>query len=325
MNTGHEALGRAPVLTGPRSHIENAKSERPRAATRGARFERLLPGLALSPAFTLAILFFYGLSLWILALSMTPTRGRIVWEWAGFIQYARLFADEAWLASLVNLALFLPVAIGIPLILGAGIAILLDQRVRAEGFLRTLYLYPLALSWIVSGTLWLWMLRPDIGIESVLRRNGFPNASFDWVVNPDMSIYAIALVAIWHSTGFVMALFVAGLRGIDDSIIKAALIDGASLPRVYWSIILPALRPTVFSALLILLPAMIKTYDLVVVLTQGGPGHSSMLPAVFAYERFFARNLMGLGAAAGVIILLLCLAIAVPYILFELRRQRHDA
>jgi glucose/mannose transport system permease protein len=291
-----------------------------------ARLETLLPAIALSPAFALAILFFYGLSVWIGALSLTPSRGRIQWQWAGFDQYVRLFADEAWIASLVNLAVFLPVAIGLPLALGALLAILLDQRIRAEGVLRTLYLYPLALSWIVSGTLWLWMLRPDIGIESVLKRIGFANASFDWVVNPDYAIYAIALVAVWHSTGFVMAMFIAGLRGIDDSIVKAARIDGASLPRVYWSIILPALRPTVFSALLILLPAMIKTYDLVVVLTQGGPGHSSMLPAVFAYERFFARNLMGLGAAAGVVILALCVAIAVPYILVELKRQRsHEA
>lgn len=298
---------------------------RPKPSAR-ARLETILPAIVLSPAFVLAILFFYGLSLWIGALSLTPSRGRIQWQWAGLDQYARLFADEAWIASLVNLAVFLPVAIGLPLALGAFLAILLDQRIRAEGILRTLYLYPLALSWIVSGTLWLWMLRPDIGIESLLKRAGFANASFDWVVNPDYSIYAIALVAVWHSTGFVMALFVAGLRGIDDSIVKAARIDGASLPRVYWSIILPALRPTVFSALLILLPAMIKTYDLVVVLTQGGPGHSSMLPAVFAYERFFARNLMGLGAAAGVVILALCVAIAVPYILVELRRQRsHEA
>lgn len=292
---------------------------------RAARFERLLPAIALSPAFTLAMLFFYGLSLWIMALSLTPSRGRILWQWAGVEQYVRLFADEVWLTSLANLALFLPIAIGIPLVLGALIAILLDQQVRAEGVLRTLFLYPLALSWIVSGTLWLWMLRPDIGIESVLKHNGLPNASFDWVVNPSYAIFAIALVAIWHSTGFVMALFVAGLRGIDDSIIKAARIDGATLPRIYWSIILPALRPTVFSALLILLPAMIKTYDLVIVLTQGGPGNSSMLPAVFAYDRFFARSLMGLGSAAGVVILMLCIVIAVPYILLELRRQRHDA
>jgi glucose/mannose transport system permease protein len=288
---------------------------------KSSSFESWIPAIALSPAFLVAILFFYGLSLWIFALSLTTTRGRIIWEWAGFSQYLRLFSDEAWLTSLVNLGIFLPIAIGVPLVIGATLAILLDQKIRGEGLLRTFYLYPLALSWIVSGTLWLWILRPDIGIEAVLRRHGFANASFDWVVNPDFSIFAIALVAVWHSSGFVMALFVAGLRSIDDSIIKAARIDGASLPRIYWSIILPALRPTVFSALLVLLPAMIKTYDLVVVLTQGGPGNSSMLPAVYAYERFFSRNLMGLGSAAGVMILLLCLTIAVPYILLELKRQ----
>jgi glucose/mannose transport system permease protein len=159
---------------------------RPKPSAR-ARLETILPAIVLSPAFVLAILFFCGLSIWIGALSLTPSRGRIQWQWAGLDQYARLFADEAWIASLVNLAVFLPVAIGLPLALGAFLAILLDQRIRAEGILRTLYLYPLALSWIVSGTLWLWMLRPDIGIESLLKRAGFANASFDWVVNPDYS------------------------------------------------------------------------------------------------------------------------------------------
>jgi glucose/mannose transport system permease protein len=183
----------------------------------------------------------------------------------------------------------------------------------------------MALSWIVAGTLWRWMLAPDIGVEAFLKRHGFEGASFDWLVNPDYSIYTIVLVAVWHSTGFVMAMFIAGLRSIDDSIIKAARIDGASLPRVYWSIILPALRPTVFSALIILLPATIKTYDLVVVLTQGGPGQSSVLPAFFMFDRFFTREQMGLGAASGTIILMTCLSIALPYIVLELKKQRDEA
>jgi len=289
------------------------------------RLERWLPPLVLSPAFALAVLFFYGLSVWIGALSMTDSASYVSWNWVGLAQYQRLFEDEAWWVALGNMARFLPLALILPLVLGAALAILLDQQIRGEGTLRTLYLYPMALSWIVAGTLWRWMLAPDIGVEAFLKRHGFEGASFDWLVNPDYSIYTIVLVAVWHSTGFVMAMFIAGLRSIDDSIIKAARIDGASLPRVYWSIILPALRPTVFSALIILLPATIKTYDLVVVLTQGGPGQSSVLPAFFMFDRFFTREQMGLGAASGTIILMTCLSIALPYIVLELKKQRDEA
>jgi glucose/mannose transport system permease protein len=288
------------------------------------RLDRWLPQLVISPAFALSVLFFYGLAVWIGALSATDSTGTVRWNWVGLTQYVRLFSDETWWLSLGNLLKFLPLTIAFPLILGALLAILLDQKIRGEGVLRTLYLYPLALSWVVSGTLWRWMLAPDIGIEAFLKQQGFAGASFDWLVNPDRSIYTIALVAVWHQTGFVMAMFIAGLRGIDDSIVKAASIDGASLPRIYWSIILPALRPTIFSALIILLPAMIKTYDLVVVLTQAGPGQSSVLPAYFMFDRFFTREQMGLGAASGSIILMMCIAIAVPYIVIELRRQRHE-
>jgi glucose/mannose transport system permease protein len=311
-----------------RRGLDTALDTRDTAATPRrpiATLEQWLPKLVLAPAFIVAAFFFYGLAAWIVAVSVTPSTGVVRWEWVGLSQYARLFADAGWWTSVRNMAHFLPIAIALPLVLGCGLAILLDQKIRAEGVLRLLYLYPLALSWIVAGTIWRWILAPDIGIESLLKKHGFPNAHFDWIVNADWSIYAIALVAVWHSTGFVMAMFIAGLRGIDDSIIKAARIDGASMPRVYWSVVLPALRPTVFSALLILLPAMIKTYDLVVVLTQGGPGQSSTLPAFYMFDRFFLRELMGQGAAAGSIILMTCIAIAVPYIVLEFRRERRES
>ena len=182
------------------------------------RLDRWLPQLVVSPAFALSVLFFYGLSVWIGALSFTSSTANINWNWVGFSQYVRLFGDETWWVAVRNLLKFLPLTIGLPLVIGALLAILLDQKIRAEGALRTVFLYPLA---------------PDVGIQAFLRKHGFENASFDWIVNADFAIYAIALVAVWHSTGFVMAMFIAGLRGIDDSIIKAARIDGASMPRVY--------------------------------------------------------------------------------------------
>jgi glucose/mannose transport system permease protein len=288
------------------------------------RLERWLPQLAVSPALAVSLLFFYGLTAWVAMVSFTDSAGMIEWTWVGLDQYRRLFADDNWWRALWNLARYLPLVVGVPLVLGCLLAVLLDQKVRFENGIRTAVLYPLALSWIVAGTIWRWLLSPDTGIEKWLHGMGFENAVFDWIVQPKTSIFALAAVAIWHSTGFVMSMFIAGLRSIDDSVFKAAMIDGASLPRVYWRVVLPALRPTVFSAALILLPAALRTFDLVVVLTQGGPGQSSVLPAFYVFDRFFRRDQMGLGAASAVVLLFTCAIVAVPYILGELKKHRAE-
>ncbi len=289
-----------------------------------ARLDHWLPQLAISPALAVSLVFFYGLTAWVVALSFTDSEGAVSWAWVGWAQYQRLFDDDTWWKALRNLALYLPLVVGLPLVLGCLLAVLLDQKVRFESGIRTSILYPLALSWIVAGTVWRWLLSPETGIEKFLHGVGFEGAVFDWIVQPGQAIFALVIVAVWHSTGFVMSMFIAGLRSIDDSVIKAAMIDGASMPRIYWRVVLPALRPTVFSAALILLPAALRTFDLVVVLTQGGPGQSSVLPAFFVFDRFFRRDQMGLGAASAMVLLLTCAMVAVPYILGELKKQRHD-
>ncbi|CAE6835983.1 carbohydrate ABC transporter permease [Paraburkholderia nemoris] len=288
------------------------------------RLEHWFPALAVSPAFAVSLCFFYGLTLWVALLSLTGSDGMIQMSFVGIEQYRHLWSDINWWTAMRNLLLYLPVAVGIPMVLGCTLAILLDQRVRMEGAFRTIYLYPLSLSWIVSGTIWRWLLSPETGIEAWLHRMGFTQAEFDWIVQPKRAIFALALVAVWHSTGFVTAIFIAGLRSVDDTLIKAALIDGASMPRIYLRIVLPLLRPTIFSAALILLPAVFKTFDLIVVMTQGGPGQSTVLPAFYMFDRFFSREQMGLGAASASIILMMCVAIAVPYILNEMRKLRHE-
>lgn len=286
--------------------------------------DKWLPQLAVSPALVVSLVFFYGLTIWVGAVSFTDSEGVVTWNWVGWEQYARLFADGSWWRSLWNLAKYLPLVVGLPLVLGCLLAMLLDQKVRFENGIRTAVLYPLALSWIVAGTIWRWLLTPDTGIEKWLHGVGFEGAVFDWIVQPKMSIFALVIVAVWHSTGFVMSMFIAGLRSIDDSVIKAAMIDGASKPRIYLRVLLPTLRPTIFSAALILLPAALRTFDLVVVLTQGGPGQSSVLPAFYVFDRFFRRDQMGLGAASAMMLLMTCAMVAVPYILGELKKHRHD-
>jgi glucose/mannose transport system permease protein len=119
---------------------------------------------------------------------------------------------------------------------------------------------------------------------------GFPKLQFDWLVDTDMAIYCVVIAGIWQSAGFAMALFLAGLRGIDDSIIKAAQVDGASLPRIYWRIVLPSLRPVFFSTLMVLSHLAIKSFDLVMALTAGGPGFATDVPATFMYTMSFTRG-----------------------------------
>lgn len=283
--------------------------------------ERWLPRLVLAPSFLLTLVFLYGFIAWNGYLSFTTSRMLPNTEWAGLAQYAALFENERWWVAVRNLVVFALLFIGGAMGIGVVLAVLLDQKIRLEGAIRTIYLYPMALSFIVTGTAWKWILNPGLGIEKLMHDWGFSNFTFDWLVNSDMSIYTVVLAGLWQSSGFVMALFLAGLRGVDDSIIKAAQIDGATLPRIYWKIILPALRPVVFSTLMVLSHIAIKSFDLIMALTGGGPGYSSDVPATFMYSMAFTRGQMGVGAASAMMMLMAVAAIVVPYLYSELRKD----
>jgi glucose/mannose transport system permease protein len=281
-----------------------------------------LPKLVVAPSFLLALFFIYGLIAWNGYLSLSASRLLPNYEFVGVEQYVNLFESERFHVALKNMAVFGVLFIGGAMALGLLLAILLDQKIRAEGVLRTIYLYPMALSFIVTGTAWKWILNPGLGLEATVRRWGWESFTFDWLVNPDKAIYCIAIAGIWQSAGFVMALFLAGLRGIDESIIKAAQIDGASLPRIYWRIVLPSLRPVFFSTLMIVSHLAIKSFDLVMALTAGGPGFATDLPATFMYAMAFTRGQIGQGAAAATVMLATIAAIVVPYLYSELRTRK---
>lgn len=281
-----------------------------------------LPKLVLAPSFLLAMAFIYGLMAWNGYLSFSASRLLPNYDWAGWVHYRTLFESERWWVALRNLGLFGGLFIGGAMVLGLLLAILLDQKVRAEGVLRTVYLYPMALSFIVTGTAWKWILNPGLGLEKLLHDLGFEHAEFSWLIDPDKAIYCVVIAAIWQSSGFVMALFLAGLRSIDDSIIKAAQVDGASLPRIYWRILIPSLRPVFFSTLMVVAHLAIKSFDLVMALTAGGPGYATDLPATFMYTMAFTRGQIGLGAASATIMLATVAAIVVPYLYSELRVKK---
>jgi glucose/mannose transport system permease protein len=281
-----------------------------------------LPKLVLAPSFLLSFLFIYGLIAWNGYLSLSASRLLPNYEFAGVQHYVRLFESERFHVAMSNMVVFGGLFIGGAMALGLLLAVLLDQKIRAEGVLRTIYLYPMAISFIVTGTAWKWMLNPGLGLEHLVQQAGFANFTFDWLVNPDKAIYCVAIAGIWQSAGFVMALFLAGLRGIDDSIIKAAQVDGASLPRIYWRILIPSLRPVFFSTLMVVSHLAVKSFDLVMSLTAGGPGFATDLPATFMYAMAFSRGQIGLGAAAATVMLATVAAIVVPYLYSELRVKR---
>jgi len=287
-----------------------------------SRATHWLPKLVVAPSFVLSLLFIYGFIAWNGYLSLSASRLLPNYEFVGLAQYQALFVNERFHVALKNMVVFGGLFITGAMAIGVLLAVLLDQKVRAEGVLRTVYLYPMAISFIVTGTAWKWILNPGTGLESVLRGWGFENFAFGWLVEPDMAIYCVVIAGVWQSAGFVMALFLAGLRGIDESIIKAAQVDGASLPRIYWSIILPSLGPVFFSTLMVVSHLAIKSFDLVMALTAGGPGFATDLPATFMYAHAFTRGQIGLGAASAMVMLATVAAIVVPYLYSELRSKR---
>ncbi|MCT8997514.1 carbohydrate ABC transporter permease [Chelativorans intermedius] len=283
------------------------------------RLQDYIPKLVLSPSFFLILVFVYGFIAYTGYLSFTDSRILPSYNWVGLENYERLWKLPHWWRAITNLAIFGSLYILICSVLGLLLAILLDQKIRAEGLLRPIYLYPMALSFIVTGTAWKWFLDPGIGLEHTMHQWGWESFAFDWIKDRQMAIYTVVIAAVWQSSGFVMAMFLAGLRGVDSDIIKAAQIDGASAFTTYRRIIIPLMRPVFLSAFVVLAHLAIKAYDLVIALTGGGPGQATELPATFMYSYTFTRNLMGIGASSAIIMMIMIFSIIIPYLYSELR------
>jgi glucose/mannose transport system permease protein len=283
--------------------------------------EKHLPKIVLGPSFLVIILFVYGFIAWTAWISFTRSRLMPKYDIDGFIQYQRLFDSPRWEVAIDNLFIFGFLFILISMILGLVIAIFLDQKIRIEGALRTIYLYPMALSLIVTGTAWKWILNPGLGLESVIKGWGFKDFTFDWVINPDFAIYTVVIAGVWQASGFVMALFLAGLRSVDQEIIKAAQVDGVPTLRIYTAIIIPSMAPIFLSAFIVLAHLAIKSFDLVIALTGGGPGYATDLPATYMYTMAFSRGDIGQAASSAIIMMLVVFAVVVPYLYSELRNK----
>jgi glucose/mannose transport system permease protein len=276
------------------------------------RTASLVPLAALTPMALTVLVAYLGSVLWSVGISLTSSRSFPAMRWVGLMQYERLFNNERWMLSVHNLVVYGVLFVLACLVIGFLLAVFIDQNVSGEGVLRTVFLYPYAMSFVATGLVWQWMLNPGQGIEHAVRMLGFPNFRFDWIVDQDMAIYTVVIATVWQASGLVMAMLLAGLRGIDDEIWKAARIDGIPAWRVYLSIILPMLGPTLVTVMLLLSTAVIKLFDAVVAMTQGGPGLASEVPTKFIMDHLFGRANIALASAGAVMLLVPVVAIIAP-------------
>ena len=281
--------------------------------------------MALLPLALIVLVAYVGTVLWSLRVSLTNARTFPSDVYVGLAQYERLFQNERWLLSLNNLALYGLLFISLCMVLGLLLAVFIDQKVRGEGLLRTVFLYPYAMSFVATGLVWQWLLNPELGLQNAVQGLGFSGVQFDWIVDQDKVMYTIVLATVWQASGFVMALLLAGLRSIDAQIWNAARIDGIPTWQVYVFIVLPMLGESMATVFVLLLTATVKLFDAVVSMTQGGPGNASEVPAKFIMDHLFGRANLALASAGSIVLLLTVLALAAPLLYARSRYQRRGA
>jgi glucose/mannose transport system permease protein len=285
-------------------------------------WDAVLPALAIWPPLILSAGHVVVFTVWTAWLSFTPSTLLPEPGFVGWRNYTAVMGTRNFHVAYVNIVIFGIGFVVLTSALGLLLAILLDQRVRGENLLRTIFLYPMAVSFVVTGTIWSWLLNPGIGIQRLVRDWGWTSFRFDWLVDRDMAIYTLVIAGAWQAAGFAMALFLAGLRSVDGEIIKAAQIDGAGPWRIYQKVVLPTMGPIVLAVMVILLQMAIKTFDLVRALTGGGPGIATNMPTTVVYDFMFQRGQIGRGAAAAILMLLALVVVIVPYKMHQRWRAR---
>ena len=285
-------------------------------------FRNLSSKVASIPMAMTALVIFIGCSAWTVIYSFTGSRLLPKMRWVGFDQYDRLWDTTRWIVSIENLAIYGGCMLTLSLALGFVMAALLDQRIRFENTFRTIFLYPYALSFVVTGLTWQWMLNPTFGLQKVVRDMGFPDFTFAPLTDGDFAIYGVLLAGLWQGTGLVMVIMLAGLRGIDEDIWKASRVDGIPKWKTYLVIVLPMMRGAIVTALVLVATSIIKVFDLIVAQTQGGPGLATEVPAKYVMDMMFRNQNLGQGFAASTMMLLFVMIILVPWTLYEFRERR---
>ena len=280
-------------------------------------FRNLNAKIASIPMILTALVIFLGGTIWTVVYSFTNSKLLPRLKFVGLDQYDRLWDAPRWVISIQNLAIYGILMLIFSLVVGFVLAALMDQKIRFENTFRTIFLYPFALSFIVTGLVWQWVLNPEYGIQSIIRAFGWTSFDFDPLYNSDIVIYGITIAALWQGTGLVMCLLLAGLRGIDEDIWKASRIDGIPMWKTYLFIVIPMMRPVFITTLVIIASGIVRVYDLVVAQTSGGPGIASEVPAKYVYDYMFQAQNLGQGFAASTMMLITVAIIIVPWAYLE--------
>lgn len=283
----------------------------------GRLFRNINAKVAAIPMVFTALVVFVGGTLWTVVYSFTNSKLLPRATFVGFEQYERLWSTSRWLVSIQNLMLYGVFSLVFTIGIGFLLAVLMDQKIRFEDAFRTIMLYPFALSFIVTGLVWQWILNPQFGIQHIVRSLGFESFAFDPLTNPQTVIFGLLIAGLWQGTGFVMCLMLAGLRGIDEEIWKAARVDGIPRWKVYIFIVIPMMRPVFITTLVIVASGIIRLYDLVVAQTSGGPGNASQVPAMYVYDYMFQAQNLAQGFAASSMMLLSVLIVLIPWAYLE--------
>jgi len=273
--------------------------------------------IAAIPMILTALFVFVGGTIWTITYSFTKSGLLPKLKWVGLKQYDRLWGTKKWLVAIENLAIYGILMLLLVFVIGFVLAALIDQKVRFENTFRTIILYPYAMSFVVTGLIWQWMLNPEFGVQSIVRDLGWESFSFDPLYNSDIAIYGVLIAGLWQGSGLVMVLMLAGLRGIDQEIWKAAKIDGIPTWKTYLMVVIPMMRPVFITTLVLVTAGIVKVYDLIVAQTSGGPGISTEVPAKYVYDAMFSGQNLGQGFAASTMMLLTVAIVVIPWAMLE--------
>jgi glucose/mannose transport system permease protein len=283
-----------------------------RLGKRNSFIHRHAASLAVLPVLIVALFFYFGSAIWSVVMSLTASKIFPDMTFVGLRQYVRLFHDDVWVLSLRNLFVFVLGGLG-SLVLGFILAVLLDGKSVGERIFRTIYLYPLAISLIITGLVWQWLFNPSMGLQQFFRDLGLKDFNFNWVGDKNKVMYALILAAVWQSAGFYMVLSSSGIKSIDSEIWQASRIDGISKLRMYIEVIIPMMKFTFLTAFVLLSIGAVKAYDIIVAMTNGGPGGHSELPSYYIVDMYMYRHNIAVGASGSTILLLLVIACMIPF------------